>query len=213
MKTLYNKNVLIVGGDTDLGQAIALAFSTADANIISLGKDREKLADIERVIGTRRKKIRTYRSDLTQRKDTLRLFDDIIKTHDRIDVLVFADTVETGELFEKYDPEAMVALVNNALVANMWFTKIVFSHMKQNNFGEIVYIPQFKPAPGSDGIVEGLCIGGSIAMFEGMRHYLKTANTDIPVIIAHYSSKGQDIKSVATTIVNAVLRGKKNVRI
>jgi NADP-dependent 3-hydroxy acid dehydrogenase YdfG len=213
MKTVYNKNVLIIGGDTNLGQSIALAFSSESANIIAFGKDREKLADIERTIGTRRKKIRTYRCDLSMRKETLRLFDDIIKYHDRIDILVFADTVATGELFEKRDPEDMVTLVNNALVSNIWFTKIVFSHMLQNNFGEIVYIPQFKPAEGSDGIIEGLCIGGSIAMFEGMRHYLKSANTDIPVIIAHYSGKEHNTDHAAAAVLNAVIKGKKNIRL
>ncbi|HEY1406070.1 MAG TPA: SDR family NAD(P)-dependent oxidoreductase [Spirochaetota bacterium] len=213
MKTVYNKNVMIIGAETAIGQAIALEFSKEKANIIAIGSDKEKLGDIERTIGNRRSKIRSYRCDLTLHKETERVLDDILKYHDQIDMLIFANGFESSKLFSQADPDEIVSILNQSFISTVWFTKLIFSHMMERKRGEIVYIPQFHPGQASDGIIEGLCLGGSFAFFEGLRGFFKTINADIPVVIAHYAGKEIDETKSAISIVQAVMKGKTSVRI
>jgi len=44
-KTFLNKNVIITGGGSGLGQAIALGFNKLGANVFICGRDEKKLID------------------------------------------------------------------------------------------------------------------------------------------------------------------------
>jgi NADP-dependent 3-hydroxy acid dehydrogenase YdfG len=213
MKTLYNKNVLIIGAAGELGQALALEFSKERANIIAVDNRKEALADIERTIGNRRTKIRGYRGDLNARKEAAIIFSDIIKNHDQIDVLVFADSLEIPGQFETTSVDDIENIIGRAIVSTIWVTKFVFNHMIARKKGDIVWIPPFNPAKSTDGIIDGMCGAGLYAMFDGIRRFLGSQSIEVPVLIGHYGDRDTEVARGAYSIVQALVKGKSSVRV
>ncbi len=84
-KDLKNKNVLVTGGASGLGYAIASAFTANHANVVVVGRNSEKLKLAEKQLG---KKLRCFTFDLREIERLPELIGKIEKAVSVIDVLV-----------------------------------------------------------------------------------------------------------------------------
>jgi NAD(P)-dependent dehydrogenase (short-subunit alcohol dehydrogenase family) len=80
-----NKVVLITGGSSGLGFAIAEAFAKQDATLIITGRRKPELDDAVNRLGENASSVRT---DISDPADLAGLFDHIRAVHGRIDVLI-----------------------------------------------------------------------------------------------------------------------------
>ncbi|MCJ1384067.1 hypothetical protein MMC17_007183 [Xylographa soralifera] len=86
------KNVLITGGGTGIGAAISHAFAKAGAaNIIILARRKEPLESVKSSIestATNKSKIHTFSVDISNENSMKEVFEDVVKSIGKIDVLV-----------------------------------------------------------------------------------------------------------------------------
>jgi NAD(P)-dependent dehydrogenase (short-subunit alcohol dehydrogenase family) len=82
---LRKKNVLVTGGGSGIGYAIAEAFAAEDAVVFIVGREREKLARARHSLGER---VRTFEADLNLLDRIPDLVGELNKAVGHIDVLV-----------------------------------------------------------------------------------------------------------------------------
>lgn len=82
------KIVLITGGSSGLGRAIAEAFAAAGAKVIIAARDAGRLQAATETIRADGYNVDSIPCDVTQPADVERLFDEIRQRHGRLDVLV-----------------------------------------------------------------------------------------------------------------------------
>lgn len=80
-----NKVVLVTGGSSGLGLAIAQEFATQGARVVITGRRQEQLDQALTVLGNN---VEAFAADVSRPTDLARLFRHIETSHGRIDVLV-----------------------------------------------------------------------------------------------------------------------------
>lgn len=83
---LDGKTILITGATSGIGLATARELHDRGANLLLVGRDYRKLADVQSSLGTDR--VDTARADLSLVRDVDRLADDLLRSLDRLDVLL-----------------------------------------------------------------------------------------------------------------------------
>ncbi len=144
MKTFENKNVLITGGSSGIGFALAEKLVVAGANVWILAR-REKLLD-ETVSKLQLKKISTdqiigkIKADVSNFSDLKSALGKVFTENTIPDLLInSAGVVHPGE-FLKMEPENFQADINIDYLGTVYTTRIIAPLMVQNRSGHIVNI-------------------------------------------------------------------------
>lgn len=85
---LDGRVALVIGGSGGIGREIALGFRSAGAKVLIAGRDREKLAAAEAVLGGTGDVPLGYVVDARSISELARLARDVESDHDRVDILV-----------------------------------------------------------------------------------------------------------------------------
>lgn len=99
-----NKVVLVTGATSGIGQATALRFADAGANLVAVGRNEESLAKLSKKLATHDGRNLALAADLSLEADLDRVLAQTVETFGGIDVLVNAaghissGTVETTDL-------------------------------------------------------------------------------------------------------------------
>ena len=88
MTAWNNKVVLVTGGASGLGRAIAEAFAAAGAKVVIASRDAEKLAATASALSQGGRDVVAIPADITRQNDVERLFGQIITQFGQLDVLV-----------------------------------------------------------------------------------------------------------------------------
>ena len=85
---LKNKIVIVTGGGTGIGRAIALRFGLEGANVIVNGRRAEPITAVAEVIKAAGGRAHALTGDVTQEADVARLVESVTGEHGRLDILV-----------------------------------------------------------------------------------------------------------------------------
>jgi NADP-dependent 3-hydroxy acid dehydrogenase YdfG len=210
---LYNQNVLIIGIGSGIGRALAFEFLKERSNIIALDHDKEVLAEIEREIGNRRGKIRSFRGDLSVRKDAERIMKDILHQHDTVDLVVFADRFESGVSFDQMGSEDAEKLIARTFGAVVWTIKYFVQQMNHKKEGGFIWIPPFLSRDGADRIMDAACTNGTLTFIDMMRQSLKKKKAPVSLMTVEISQKWTGDVEAASEIVRSFVKGKSAIKI
>ena len=83
--SFQNKVVLVTGGTSGLGLAIAKEFAAQGAHLVITGRQQSKLDDALRILGSNATGVN---ADVSVLSDLSKLFDHVLARHGRLDVLV-----------------------------------------------------------------------------------------------------------------------------
>lgn len=84
MSKLTNKIAVITGGNSGIGLATAQEFIAQGAKVVIFGRDKQTLADAQETLGSNAIAVQ---GDVTKIADLERLFDTVKKKHGRVDIL------------------------------------------------------------------------------------------------------------------------------
>ena len=85
MSRLKDKIAVVTGGNSGIGLAIAQRFAAEGADVTITGRRKAELETVARALG---KRVSTVQGDVANNADLDRLFDEVRRRSDHVDVLV-----------------------------------------------------------------------------------------------------------------------------
>jgi 3-oxoacyl-[acyl-carrier protein] reductase len=141
METKQTRNVIVTGGSSGIGRAIAESFvRTENAQVAIIGRDPEKLRATAAVLEPH---AAWYQTDVSQRTQVADTVADLVKRWQHIDVLVnaagFAGPSITADMPLEEAEQAWETVIGTNLKGSMLMTVAVAPHLVRPG-GRIIYI-------------------------------------------------------------------------
>ncbi|WP_327429304.1 SDR family oxidoreductase [Streptomyces sp. NBC_01236] len=156
------ERIVIVGGSSGMGLALAESALAGGADVTIVGRSPERLAAAERQLGGG-DRLRAVAADITSEPDTERLFKTVGETVGAIDhvVLTAADATGAYQPITSFDLEAGRRLVDSKLFGAVLLAKYAAPHLTSG--GSITLtsgIAAYRPAPGGSMVA---AVNGALA--------------------------------------------------
>ena len=132
---LKDKVVLVTGGSSGIGTAIAQALKEKGAKIIITGRNKEKLEDVAEENG-----FRGIQSDVSIEDNVMELFSIIKKEYGRLDALINNAGYGYFDLLENVDLERFNSVYNTNVAGAMLAAREASKIFKKQNNGAIINI-------------------------------------------------------------------------
>ncbi len=146
------KTVLITGASYGLGEAFALAFADAGANLILTARSGDLLEAVGEACRAKGAKVTVETGDVSIEADVVRVVKAGAAEHGKIDVLVnnagIADL--RGLAAEHFDAETFNNIVAVDLTGAFYYARECGRHMLQNGGGSIVNITSIMASGGNE---------------------------------------------------------------
>ncbi len=143
--------VVITGGGSGIGRAIALRFAKEGADVVVAGRNQAKLdavADEVRALGA---KCEVHAADISKASDAARLIEKTVSAFGHLDVLVNNAGNAVLASIEDIDVQAFGAMLAVNAAGPAYLSKFAFPVMKQHGGGTIINLSSMAaidPFPG-----------------------------------------------------------------
>lgn len=115
---MQNKVVVVTGGTSGIGKAIAIAYAKRKARVVVSGRNEEALRQTEQELKQFTSDVWTVKGDVSIEADCKRLVDETIQHFGGIDVLVNNAGISMRALFSEVD----VQVIKKVMDINFWGT-------------------------------------------------------------------------------------------
>ena len=138
--SLSGKNVIVTGGASNIGRAIALTFGEEGANVSLVDMDEECGPKVVQLIRDKGPKAKFIKADVTKYPDVERAVKETIDELGGVDALVNSVGWEDFNTFLEISPEKYEKYLSLNLRHVLYFTRAVLPHMIEQKQGSIVNI-------------------------------------------------------------------------
>lgn len=152
MYSLDDKIVLVTGASSGIGRATARAFAAAGAHLVLVARRAAVLEEVKEELAQYGKSVLVVPTDLTREDDLQRLYETLVQTYARIDVLVNNAGMSVGGELEQQDADKMRQMVLLNVYAPMRLTQLLLPLMLAQRQGHIVNISSVAGVTLSPGI-------------------------------------------------------------
>jgi NAD(P)-dependent dehydrogenase (short-subunit alcohol dehydrogenase family) len=149
--SLSGKVVLLTGGGRGLGRMMASGLAAAGARLAIAGRDGATLEAAAREIGEEcGAAVACYTVDLADRASTIRMSEQLVKDHGRVDILVHNASQEGIELIEDVTEAQIDNILETNLVSAILMARAFVPGMKANGYGRLIFITSATTAVAGD---------------------------------------------------------------
>lgn len=209
--SLHNQIVIITGGGTGFGAAIARALAAEGAQCVLAGRRREALEAVAAELGSRAHIIPT---DVLEPSQLQNLIDETIRLFGKLDILVNNAGIYEPLPFMEITPENWEATLNTNLRSVFQLTQLAWPHLIQSR-GQVVNISSTAGVQGFEGCAAysaskfGLNGLTEVLAIEGKPHGIRAfsvcpAAADTPMWQTRTTSNVLDKMMKAETIAETV---------
>jgi short-subunit dehydrogenase len=136
---MKNKVVVITGGSSGIGKALASEFGARGSKVVITGRNRDALEDTARDLKEKGVEVLTIVADVAEPDDNKRMAEEIVRLFGRIDVLINNAGVSMRAIFEEVDPEVIRKVMDINFYGAVYATKYCLPEIIKNK-GSIVGI-------------------------------------------------------------------------
>lgn len=137
---LSNKNVVITGASSGMGEAIARTYAREGANLCLIARSEEKLEALCEETGKEGIKAVSYAADLLKQEEVEAAAEYALKAFDKVDILVNCAGLGIFEPFGGYSEEEYNTTMDLNVKALFFMTQKMAVRMKQQRYGQIISI-------------------------------------------------------------------------
>lgn len=154
-KQIYmeGKVVVITGGSSGIGKALALEFGSHGPHIIITGRNQKALDAAVTELSAKGISIKGFQADVSQKEDNDKMADFAIKTFGKIDILIANAGISMRALFEKVDVEVIKKVMDINFYGALYATKACLPSILENK-GSVIGISSiagYRGLPGRTG--------------------------------------------------------------
>lgn len=150
---MKDKVVVITGGTSGIGKALAEKFGNEGSKILITGRKEPELESAVRELRARGIDIEGFRADVSVEEDNRRMAEEAIRRFGKIDVLINNAGISMRALFSEVDLEVVKTVMNINFYGVLYATKYCLPEITKNK-GSIVGISSiagFRGLPGRTG--------------------------------------------------------------
>lgn len=152
MKLLEGKTALITGAARGIGKAIALKFAEHGANVAFTDIEyNEACQQLEKELADYGVTGKGFASDASSTEDSERVVKDILKTFDKVDILINNAGITKDNLLMRMSEKDWDAVLNVNLKSVFNLTKAIQRHMLKNRQGSIINMSSVVGVSGNAG--------------------------------------------------------------
>lgn len=150
---MKNKVVIITGGSSGIGKALAFEFGNAGSKILITGRNKAELDKTVAELKDKRIAVEGFQADVSVEDDNRRMAETAIKIFGTIDVLINNAGISMRALFEEVDLEVVKKVMDINFYGVLYATKYCLPEIKKNK-GSVVGISSiagYRGLPGRTG--------------------------------------------------------------
>ncbi len=157
MKLLENKTAIVTGGNDGIGKAISIIFASNGANVIIIGRDKQKCLDVVKEMNlikiSQDQKFEFYLIDVSKYDDVKKCFEQIILDYNKIDILVNNAGIVKDALLLRMKPEEWQDVLDVNLNSVFNTSKSILKNMLKYKAGKIINVSSVVGLIGNPGQV------------------------------------------------------------
>ncbi|HHT9120428.1 MAG TPA: SDR family NAD(P)-dependent oxidoreductase [Candidatus Hypogeohydataceae bacterium YC41] len=135
---LRDKVAIVTGASRGLGKAMAMALAEVGANIVLVGRNKEKQAEAEKEIADFGVKTLPVLADVTKQEDVEVVVSKTLETFGKIDILVNNVGTYIGKPIVESTTEDWYNLINTNLTSTYLCSRAVGKHMVDRQKGKVI---------------------------------------------------------------------------
>lgn len=150
---MKDKVVIITGGTSGIGKALAVQFGIRGSKILVTGRDKTELDKTIWELTDQGITITAFQADVSKEEDNRRMAEEAIRKYGRIDILINNAGISMRALFEEVELDVIRKVMDINFYGVVYATKYCLPEIKKNN-GSIIGISSiagFRGLPGRAG--------------------------------------------------------------
>lgn len=136
---MKDKVVIITGGSSGIGKAIAISFAKRQARVVISGRNAEKLKSTEEELKKFTSDVLTVQADVSIENDCVRLINETLNRFGSIDILINNAGISMRALFGELDLDVMRKVMDTNFWGTVYCTKYAMKPLLKSK-GTIVGI-------------------------------------------------------------------------
>ena len=192
---MKGKVVIITGGTSGIGRALAFAYGKAGAKIVFTGRNEERLRETASALLQAGISNHGVIADASKEDDNRRMVDECIKHFDRVDILINNAGISMRALFNNVDLEVMEQVMGINFYGTVYATKFALPHLLKSK-GSIIGISSIA---GYRGLPARTAYSSSKFAMQGFLEALRTEllKTGVHVMVACPGFTSSNIRNTA----------------
>ncbi|MBW8687279.1 SDR family oxidoreductase [Chitinophaga rhizophila] len=192
---MQNKVVVITGGTSGIGKALAIASLKAGAQVAVCGRKADTLSALEKELANDH--LHTYIADVSKEDDCKRFIDQVVATLGKIDILINNAGISMRALFRDADLTVLKQLMDINFWGTVYCTKYALPSLLANK-GTVVGVSSiagYRGLPGRTGY------SASKFAMQGFLEALRTENLHTGINVM-WVSPGFTASNIRNTALN-----------
>ncbi|OZI09231.1 short chain dehydrogenase [Siphonobacter sp. BAB-5385] len=136
---MKDKVVLITGGSSGIGKALAVEFGRKGSKVVITGRDAGKLGEVEKLLKSEGISCLSLVADVSIQADHEAVMAAVMVQFGQLDVLINNAGISMRAMFEDLDPEVIRKVMDINFFGSVYATKAALPHLLQSK-GSIVGI-------------------------------------------------------------------------
>lgn len=150
---MKDKVVIITGGSSGIGKAMAEVFGKFNSKVMITGRDQSALDNTCKELTAKGITVHAFQADVSKEEDNKRMAEEAVKQFGRIDILINNAGISMRALFDEVDLDVVKKVMDINFYGVLYATKFCLPEIKKNR-GSVIGISSiagFRGLPGRAG--------------------------------------------------------------